>query len=189
MNKVKVILSIVLMILLVAAGLVLPTIWRNQKKEPDKPQSKPVDSKLETDSSSDDLLFLEFDDLKLFFSESQADDLKAQITMYLEDKQMDTITSVQFLSNETEYPSNTLVRFKFQLSDETMLPVLYSTQTGAFFIGEDRVHVSEEIRTYEKLVDDSLPDLTSEDVVCLEESGYADTKDTKTAEKKEVPHE
>ena len=45
MSKIKVILSILLMIVLVAAGLILPSLWRNQKKEPDKPQSRPIVAK------------------------------------------------------------------------------------------------------------------------------------------------
>ena len=181
MSKIKVILSILLMIVLVAAGLILPSLWRNQKKEPDKPQSRPIVAKQEDAPLPDDLLFLDFEDLTLFFSESQVEDLKVQIVTYLKDNQMDMITSVQFFSNETEYPSSTLVRLAFQLSDETPLPVIFRTQTGAFFIGEDQVQVAEPSRTYEKAVDENLPVLTAEDVDCMAEGGYADTKDTDPA--------
>ncbi|CUX15485.1 DUF5038 domain-containing protein [Clostridium sp. C105KSO13] len=182
MSRKKLILSILLMIVLILAGIVLPTIWKVQKKNPSTQDKAPISqdkSKKPEGSAAADkkLVFSSFDELSQFFADTQIADIKSQFASYLEGSEKGAIDKITFLPEKTGYPDKNTTCFMFRLSDDTLLPVYYSTTLGAFFFGEEKRQISTEIRTYELEMDDTLPSVTSEEIELRQEGGYDDTKD------------
>lgn len=99
-----------------------------------------------------------------------------------EKKKLTGITSVTFLEDKTTYPSSTDTLLEFTLSDDSTLLVTYSSPTGAFLFGKEKLQVGEDTKTYERQTDETLPDVSTEDVEKRQEGGFADTKDTKPEE-------
>lgn len=180
MNRKKIILSVFLMVILVLVGLILPSIWRNQKKAEHKEPENPVKTEVKgtPDSKDIQLDFINFEALKVFFSDSQIAALKEQFTIYLVRAEKSGIQSVTFLPDQTTYPSDTAAELTFTLSDNSILPVTYSTPTGVFLFGKEKLQVSTDTEVYEKPTDDELPSVTPEDVENLQEGGYPDTTNT-----------
>ncbi len=202
MNRKKVILSILMMVFLVAVGFVLPHLWKEKRGE--KPASPSAPTKEETaeaehSTNAAALSFLDFDPLEDFFSKGQVKTLQQELQTYIADNGNNSVTSVQFLEDKTSYPNASDISFSFRLSDDTILPVYYSSSIGRFFYGEERTPSTEEIKTYEQQTDENLPVLTTEEIEQLSEGGYNDTKETApekqpsdsntATEDKEVRHE
>lgn len=189
MSRKKLIIAIVLMVALIAAGIIVPTVWRISKnKQKSAKETEAVTetelSETETDKKDKEetLEFLKFDKLTAFLSEGQIKDFKEQIPVYLEKKKLTGITSVTFLEDKTTYPSSTDTLLEFSLSDDSTLLVTYSSPTGAFLFGKEKLQVGEDTKTYERQTDETLPDVSTEDVENRQEGGFADTKDTKPEE-------
>lgn len=179
MNRKKVILSIFLMMVLTFTGLVLPNLWRNQKKEePLKEKVKPPEEKKPEAPDKPALEYIDFAALKAFFSDSQISSLKEQFPVYLSETDRTGVAGVTFQPGKTSYPSETSVCLLFELSDGSMLPVTYHTPTGVFLFGEEGMQLTDHSAVYEKQTDDSLPSLTTEEIENLSEGGYPDTPST-----------
>ena len=180
MNRKKVILSILMMVFLIAVGFVLPHLFKEKRGE--KPASSAPTKEETTDteqsSSKTALTFLDFSALQNFFSKGQIETLCQELQTYLTDTGNTSITSVQFLEDKTTYPNASDIGFSFRLSDDSVLPVYYSSSIGRFFYGEERTPGTEEINTYEQQTDENLPVLTTEEIELLPEGGYDDTKET-----------
>ncbi len=58
----------------------------------------------------------------------------------------------------------------------------YSSPTSAFLFGKEKLQAGEDTKTYERQTDETLPDVSTEDVEKRQEGGFADTKDTKPEE-------
>lgn len=183
MSRNKVILSIALLVILVLAGIVLPTIWKQKHNKPtSQTETSETDSKKETTASETEitaLKFLEFENLSDFFSDTQISSLKTQCITYLLTKEKGDITSITFQPDKTSYPDKSTLRFVFALSDDTSLPITYSTPTGAFYFGEEQLQVKLDTTVYQQKTDDSLPSLTTDEIEVQQEGGYADTDEIK----------
>lgn len=183
MSRKKVILSIVLMIALVPLGIVLPAIWKMEKQDLEKSAESTYTATKEKEPSTapsepvSDLEYISFDTLKEFFSGSQIADLKGQFPSYFEKTGQTDISSLEFLPDETSYPDKDSTLLLFALSEGTLLPVTYSTSSGAFFFGEEKLQVAADSRTYPRQTDDTLESLTTEEIETRQEGGFADTTD------------
>lgn len=181
MSRKKVILSIFLMIALILIGIVLPTIWKmeklDSKKNKESTHTQATDKETATAPTEpiSALEYISFDMLKEFFSESQITDLKEQFPFYLEKSGQTDISSLEFLADETSYPDKDSTLLLFALSDATLLPVTYSTSSGAFFFGEEKLQVGTDNRKYNRQTDDTLGTFTTEEIEARQEGGYADT--------------
>lgn len=180
MSRIKVVLSIFLLIALVAVGIVLPTIWKmkEQNLKHDTQSDRTSSQEEETDEEEttiSELDFIGFDALADFFSDIQIEDFKEQFFSYFEKTGQTAVTTVEFLPNETNYPDKDSTLLIFSLSDGSNLPVTYSTSLGAFLFGEEKLQVSSDTRTYIRQNDDTLPTITTEEIESMQEGGYADT--------------
>lgn len=182
MSRKKVILSIFLMIALVLVGIVLPTIWKMEKHDSEKETEStqtpiPEKESAELKETVVQPEYIHFDALQGFFSENQIKDLKEQFPAYFEEIRQSNVSSVEFLPDETSYPEKDTTLLQFSLSDGEILPVTYSTSSGAFFFGEEKLQVSTPQRTYPRQTDDTLPPVTTEEIEARQEGGFADTTD------------
>lgn len=182
MSRKKVILSIFLMIALVLVGIVLPTIWKMEKHDSEKETESNQTSIPEKETTVPEKTvvqpeYIHFDALKEFFSENQIEDLKKQFPSYFDEIGQNGVSSIEFLPDETSYPEKDATLLQFSLPDGNKLPVTYSTSSGAFFFGEEKLQVSTAQRTYMRQTDDSLPPVTTEEIEARQEGGFADTTD------------
>lgn len=181
MNRKKVILSIILLVVFVLAAIILPALWRSNNKK-QVAQTARTESNTEKDSSGSEITALEFqnfDQLDDFFSNSQIRSLKAQCIAYLLTVEKGDLTSITFQPDQTSYLDKNIIHLVFDLSDDTSLPVTYSTPTGAFYFGEEQLKMEIDTTIFEQETDDSLPSLTTDEIEVQQEGGYADTKDNK----------
>ena len=178
MSRKKLILSILLMIGMIVAGIVLPALWKAEKQKnhtADKKQpTKEIQTEGEDTASLPTLKYVAFEELQ-FFADTQINELKQQFSLYLKETGKTDITSVTFLPEQTTYPEGNDIMLTFALSDNTTLPVTCSTSTGAFLFGEEKLQVSENIITYERKTDQKLPAVTTEEIESMQEGGFADT--------------
>ena len=178
MSRKKLILSILLMIGMIVAGIVLPALWKAEKKKnhtADLNQpAKEIQTEGEDTASLPTLKYVAFEELQ-FFADTQINELKQQLSLYLKETGKTDITSVTFLPEQTTYPEGNDIMLTFALSDNTTLPVTCSTSTGAFLFGEEKLQVSENIITYERKTDQKLPAVTTEEIESMQEGGFADT--------------
>ena len=174
MSRLKLILSILLMLFLLLVAIFLPSKLREQKETPD-PEAE-ADTQEETTQPEEltEMDFLSFEELSQFFSSAQTVSLKEQFPVYLTRTGQTDITSAEYLPDETGYPDTTTVELHFLLSDDSTLPVFYDTMTGAFSFGEERTVLGTSGQTYEKPVVDALPSVSSSEVEQRQEGGYAD---------------
>ena len=174
MSRLKLILSILLMLFLLLVAIFLPSKLREQKETPD-PEAE-ADTQEETTQPEEltEMDFLSFEELSQFFSSAQTASLKEQFPLYLTRTGRTDITSAEYLPDETGYPDTTTVELHFLLSDDSTLPVFYDTMTGAFSFGDDRTVLGTSGQTYEKPVLDTLPPVSSSEVEQRQEGGYAD---------------
>ena len=174
MSRLKLILSILLMLFLLLVAIFLPSKLREQKETPD-PEAE-ADTQEETTQPEEltEMDFLSFEELSQFFSSAQTASLKEQFPVYLTSIGRTEITSAEYLPDETGYPDTTTVELHFLLSDDSTLPVFYDTMTGAFSFGDDRTVLGTSGQTYEKPVLDTLPPVSSREVEQRQEGGYAD---------------
>ncbi|MCI7603052.1 MAG: DUF5038 domain-containing protein [Blautia massiliensis] len=178
MSRKKLILSILLMIGMIVAGIVLPALWKAEKQknhtaDPKQP-AKEIQKEGEDTASLPTLKYVAFEELQ-FFADTQINELKQQLSLYLKETGKTDITSVTFLPEQTTYPEGNDIMLTFALSDNTTLPVTCSTSTGAFLFGEEKLQISENTITYERETDDKLPAVTTEEIESLQEGGFADT--------------
>lgn len=179
MSRKKLILSILLMISMIVAGIVLPVLWKAEKQkkhtaDPNQP-AKEIQTERADTSSLPTLKYVAFEELQAFFSDTQINELKEQFPLYLKETGKTDITSVTFLPEQTTYPEGNDIMLTFAFSDNTTLPVTCSTSTGAFLFGEEKLQVSENIITYERKTDQKLPAVTTEEIESMQEGGFADT--------------
>ena len=178
MSRKKLILSILLMIGMIVAGIVLPALWKAEKKKnhtADLNQpAKEIQTEGEDTASLPTLKYVAFEELQ-FFADTQINELKQQLSLYLKETGKTDITSVTFLPEQTTYPEGNDIMLTFALSDNTTLPVTCSTSTGAFLFGKEKLQVTENIITYERKTDQKLPAVTTEEIESLQEGGFADT--------------
>lgn len=178
MSRKKLILSILLMIGMIVAGIVLPALWKAEKKKnhtADLNQpAKEIQTEGEDTASLPTLKYVAFEELQ-FFADTQINELKQQLSLYLKETGKTDITSVTFLPEQTTYPEGNDIMLTFAFSDNTTLPVTCSTSTGAFLFGEEKLQVSENIITYERKTDQKLPAVTTEEIESMQEGGFADT--------------
>ena len=86
MNRTKVILSIFLMLFLLLARLVLPSLWNRQNKEVSGNKGRePAKETAETNSDTPMPEYPDFAALTAFFSDSQIASLKGQFPVYLKE--------------------------------------------------------------------------------------------------------
>ena len=193
MSRKKIILSILLMAALVSAGMILPAMHREQTAEqPEGKKQVPAAGKTKKPSprketcSLSGLQYLGFEDLETFLAFIQIEDLKTQITSYLQEAGYTGITSVTFLADETSYPSNGETLLQFSLSDGSKLPVTCLTADGTFTFGEKNQQIdssgTSDTRIYAQQTDNSLPTVTTEEIETMQEGGYADTESTDSTE-------
>lgn len=178
MSRKKLILSILLMIGMIVAGIVLPALWKAEKQknhtaDPKQP-AKEIQTEGEDTASLPTLKYVAFEELQ-FFADTQINELKQQLSLYLKETGKTDITSVTFLPEQTTYPEGNDIMLTFALSDNTTLPVTCSTSTGAFLFGEEKLQISENTITYERETDDKLPAVTTEEIESMQEGGFADT--------------
>lgn len=178
MSRKKLILSILLMIGMIVAGIVLPALWKAEKKKnhtADLNQpAKEIQTEGEDTASLPTLKYVAFEELQ-FFADTQINELKQQLSLYLKETGKTDITSVTFLPEQTTYPEGNDIMLTFAFSDNTTLPVTCSTSTGAFLFGEEKLQISENTITYERETDQKLPAVTTEEIESLQEGGFADT--------------
>ena len=136
MSRIKLILSILLMLLLLAVGIFLPSRLREQSKNPE--QEKETASAEKEKNELTEMDFLSFEELSQFFSFAQTASLKEQFPVYLTHAGQTDITSAEYLPDETAYPDTITVELHFRLSDDRTLPVFYDTMTGTLSFGEER---------------------------------------------------
>ena len=172
MSRIKLILSILLMLLLLAVGIFLPSRLREQSKNPE--QEKETASAEKEKNELTEMDFLSFEELSQFFSFAQTASLKEQFPVYLTHSGQTDITSAEYLPDETAYPDTITVELHFRLSDDRTLPVFYDTMTGTFSFGEERTVLGASGKTYEKPVVDTLPPVSPSEVEQRQEGGYAD---------------
>ena len=186
MSRIKLILSILLMLFLLLVAIFLPSRLRERNETPDTNSQEETASQEESNQPEKltEMDFLSFEELSQFFSSAQTVSLKEQFPVYLTRTGQTDITSAEYLPNETGYPDTTTVELHFLLSDDSTLPVFYDTMTGAFSFGEERTVLGTSGQTYEKTVDDTLPSVSSSEVEQRQEGGYADVTapDTGTEE-------
>lgn len=183
MSRIKLILSILLMLLLLAVGIFLPSRLREQSKNPE--QEKETASAEKEQNELTEMDFLSFEELSQFFSAAQTASLKEQFPVYLTHAGRTDITSAEYLPDETAYPDTITVELHFRLSDDRTLPVFYDTMTGTFSFGKERTVLGTSGQTYEKPVVDTLPPVSPSEVEKRQEGGYADV----SASEKETPAE
>lgn len=183
MSRIKLILSILLMLLLLAVGIFLPSRLREQSKNPE--QEKETASAEKEQNELTEMDFLSFEELSQFFSAAQTASLKEQFPVYLTHAGRTDITSAEYLPDETAYPDTITVELHFRLSDDRTLPVFYDTMTGTFSFGKERTVLGTSGQTYEKPVVDTLPPVSPNEVEQRQEGGYADV----SASEKETPAE
>ena len=183
MSRIKLILSILLMLLLLAVGIFLPSRLREQSKNPE--QEKETASAEKEQKELTEMDFLSFEELSQFFSAAQTASLKEQFPVYLTHAGRTDITSAEYLPDETAYPDTITVELHFRLSDDRTLPVFYDTMTGTFSFGEERTVLGASGQTYEKPVVDTLPPVSPSEVEQRQEGGYADV----SAPENETPAE
>ena len=183
MSRIKLILSILLMLLLLAVGIFLPSRLREQSKNPE--QEKETASAEKEQNELTEMDFLSFEELSQFFSAAQTASLKEQFPVYLTHAGRTDITSAEYLPDETAYPDTITVELHFRLSDDRTLPVFYDTMTGTFSFGEERTVLGASGQTYEKPVVDTLPPVSPSEVEKRQEGGYADV----SAPENETPAE
>ena len=183
MSRIKLILSILLMLLLLAVGIFLPSRLREQSKNPE--QEKETASAEKEQNELTEMDFLSFEELSQFFSAAQTATLKEQFPVYLTHAGRTDITSAEYLPDETAYPDTITVELHFRLSDDRTLPVFYDTMTGTFSFGEERTVLGASGQTYEKPVVDTLPPVSPSEVEQRQEGGYADV----SASESETPAE
>ena len=172
MSRIKLILSILLMLLLLAVGIFLPSRLREQSKNPE--QEKGTASAEKEQNELTEMDFLSFEELSQFFSAAQTASLKEQFPVYLTHAGRSDITSAEYLPDETAYPDTITVELHFRLSDDRTLPVFYDTMTGTFSFGEERTVLGASGQIYEKPVVDTLPPVSPSEVEKRQEGGYAD---------------
>ena len=183
MSRIKLILSILLMLLLLAVGIFLPSRLREQSKNPE--QEKETASAEKEQNELTEMDFLSFEELSQFFSAAQTASLKEQFPVYLTHAGRTDITSAEYLPDETAYPDTITMELHFRLSDDRTLPVFYDTMTGTFSFGEERTVLGASGQTYEKPVVDTLPPVSPSEVEKRQEGGYADV----SAPENETPAE
>lgn len=179
MSRKKLILSILLMIGMIVAGIVLPALWKAEKQknhtaDPKQP-AREIQTEGEDTASLPTLKCVAFEALQAFFSDTQINELKEQFPLYLKETGKTDISSVTFLPEQTIYPEGNDIMLNFAFSDNTTLPVTCSTSTGAFLFGKEKLQVSENIITYERKTDQKLPSVTTEKIESMQEGGFADT--------------
>ena len=178
MSRKKLILSILLMIGMIVAGIVLPALWKAEKQKNHTADPKQPAKEIQTEGadtvSLPTLKYVAFEELQ-FFADTQINELKQQLSLYLKETGKTDITSVTFLPEQTTYPEGNDIMLTFALSDNTTLPVTCSTSTGAFLFGEEKLQISENTITYERETDDKLPAVTTEEIESMQEGGFADT--------------
>ena len=176
MSRIKLILSILLMLFLLLVAIFLPSRLRERNETPDTKSQEETASQEESNQPEKltEMDFLSFEELSQFFSSAQTVSLKEQFPVYLTRTGQTDITSAEYLPDETGYPDTTSVELHFLLSDDSTLPVFYDTMTGAFSFGEERTVLGTSGQTYEKTVDDTLPSVSSSEVEQRQDGGYAD---------------
>ena len=176
MSRIKLILSILLMLFLLLVAIFLPSRLRERNETPDTNSQEETASQEESNQPEKltEMDFLSFEELSQFFSSAQTVSLKEQFPVYLTRTGRTDITSAEYLPDETGYPDTTTVELHFLLSDDGTLPVFYDTMTGAFSFGEERTVLGTSGQTYEKPVLDTLPPVSSSEVEQRQEGGYAD---------------
>ncbi|MDO4275104.1 MAG: DUF5038 domain-containing protein [Eubacteriales bacterium] len=186
MDKKKLIMAVILFAALIFIGIVLPLFL---KKEDHSSKKVQTDSTLTErpdvlPEKKSDITFQRFEDLKDFMAEAKITELQSLFPEYLQSAGNSDITSVTFLSEQTTYPSANEVKLIFELSDETFLPV-YCDRNGRFLFGEEKLLLSEDTITYEKIRDEKLPEVSASEVEELPEGGYPDTTVAPKAPEKE----
>ena len=155
MSRKKLILSILLMIGMIVAGIVLPALWKAEKQKNHTADPKQPAKEIQTEGadtvSLPTLKYVAFEELQ-FFADTQINE-----------------------PEQTTYPEGNDIMPTFALSDNTTLPVTCSTSTGAFLFGEEKLQISENTITYERETDDKLPAVTTEEIESMQEGGFADT--------------
>ena len=126
MSRIKLILSILLMLFLLLVAIFLPSRLREQKETPDTKSQEETASQEESNQPEKltEMDFLSFEELSQFFSSAQTVSLKEQFPVYLTRTGQTDITSAEYLPDETGYPDTTTVELHFLLSDDSTLPVL-----------------------------------------------------------------
>ena len=175
MSRIKLILSILLMLFLLLVAIFLPSKLREQKETPDEAQEEAATQEETTQPEElTEMDFLSFEELSQFFSSAQTASLKEQFPLYLTLIGRTDITSAEYLPDETGYPDTTTVELHFLLSDDSTLPVFYDAMTGTFSFGKEREVLGASGQTYEKPVVDTLPPVSASEVEQRQEGGYAD---------------
>ena len=184
MNRPRVILANLLLIILVVIGIILPNLWKSGKNTSEK-QAELASSDREDSTPNEEMTDFEytgFEKLSPFFPYSITADLKALFPVYLQNSGRIEIKSVTFLPDETTYPDNNTTRLFFLLSDSTRLPVQYIGDLGVLLFGDEEAEFPTEQRSYEKQTDDSLPTVTTDQVENRQEGGYDDISSSQPAE-------
>lgn len=174
MRKSKLILAILLLLALVGIGIVLPSLWRHNHQAQNPPLVNQEEFKKNTEAPQ--LTYKEFEQLDTFLPESVTADLKELFPLYLKASGISEDLTITFLPEDTSYPSADSTLLSFQLSNDSILPVIYLSD-GSFLFGEEKLELTPEQNTYEKPNNQDLPEFTTEEIENRQEGGVPDTKE------------
>lgn len=176
MRKSKIILAILLLIVLVAVGIVLPYLWRNKHKAASPPAPVKENASAQETTTTPALTYIDFEQLDSYLPETVIQELKEVFPTYFAAIGVQEELDITFLPDATSYPSDGSTSLTFQLSDDTLLPVLYLS-SGSFLFGEEKMELTPETTIYEKPNDPSLPDINTEEIDARQEGGIPDSKE------------
>lgn len=176
MRKSKIILAILLLIVLVAVGIVLPYLWRNEHKTASSPAAVKQSVSAQETVKAPALTYIDFEQIDAYLPETVVRELEELLPAYLAAIGVQEELDITFLPDATSYPSDGSTSLTFQLSDETLLPVLYLS-SGSFLFGEEKMELTPETTIYEKPNDPSLPDVNTEEIDARQEGGIPASKE------------
>jgi hypothetical protein len=179
MNKKKLALSILLLLFLVGACIIIPIILKGNAEKPDPniSETPPTETTAQTTTPVlVELTYKQFEDLEVLLAQEQIESLEQQLTSYISlyAPEHDTVT---FIPEKTAYPNEYTLELSFLLSDNDNLSVYYNLRTDSFTFSEEQIMVEvKEDMTYEKPVDYTLPNYTTEEIERMQEGGFPDTE-------------
>lgn len=176
MSRKKVFLSIFLFVLLIIVSIILPTVWKLDKKISEKAPTpeKSSDSLPEVTKVPLKVTFQDFEELSSFLAAIQITSLQEQFPEYLQQAGYEGSLTITFMPEETYYPDKNTSCFYFQITEKDILAVYYNTPSGAFSFGKNKTVIQSDPISYTKPTDENLPKVTTEDIEEFMEGGYAD---------------
>lgn len=176
MRKSKIILAILLLIVLVVIGIVLPYLWKSEHKAASAPAPVKQSTSTEQPIKASNPTYIDFEQMDAYLPQTVVQELEELFPSYLAAIGTQEELDITFLPDATSYPSDGSTSLLFQLSDNTLLPVLYLS-SGSFLFGEEKMELAPKTVTYEKPNNPSLPDINTEEIDARQEGGIPASKE------------